>query len=371
MKVPFIDLAPVVRLARTQALQAFERVVDQSEFVGGPSVASLEATLARKLGVTHAVTCASGSDALAIALASLGIGPGMRVGVPNLTFWATFEAVVRLGATPVLIDVDPSNLQMDFDELVRTHEALHLSGAILVHLMGWATPRLSDFRAFCGQHGIALLEDGAQAYGVQVHGRSVFTGARMSTLSFYPAKVIGGCMNGGAMLTDDPALASVARKLCNHGRATHYTYGDIGWNSRMGGLQAEWLLALLDHDDRILAQRRAIEASYREAFAGLAGHVVPFGPAAGVTGNAYLSVATLARRPLERVRAHLAELGIGVGHVYPETMDMQPPAASAPRVGDLSNAKSFCQTVINLPLFYGMTDDQLGYVMDALHAATK
>lgn len=364
MIVPFIDLNPVAALVRERVFESFRRVVDHTEFVGGPSVAALEATLARKLGVQHAVTCASGSDALVIALAAVGIGPGKRVAVPNLTFWATFEAIAHLGAVPVLVDVDPNTLQVDFDQLVQAHESVGLDGAVLVHLMGWASPRLDDFRTFCSGNGIALVEDGAQAYGVRVHGRSVFTGARVGTLSFYPAKVVGGCMNGGALLTDDPELASTLRRLCNHGRATHYTYSQVGWNSRIGGLQAAWLLELLEHDQVLLARRKEIEASYQVLFASMGDPVQAFGPPDGVTGNGYLSVCTVERRALGEVTAELAAAGISIGQVYPETMDMQPPAHGAIRVGDLTNAREFCKTVVNLPLFYGMTDEQVDYVAD-------
>jgi len=363
--VPFIDLKPVAALVRQRALDAFAQVVDGTEFVGGPTVAALEALLARKLDVAHAVTCASGTDALVIALAAAGIGPGARVAVPNLTFWATYECIERLGATPVLVDVDPRTLQMDLNQLVRAHEQVGLQGAILVHLMGWATPLLAEFRAFCGDNGIALVEDGAQAYGVRVGGRSVFAGARWSTLSFYPAKVVGGCMNGGAILTDDPAQAALLRKLCNHGRATHYTYTHVGWNSRIGGMQAAWLLAVLDHDDTLLGRRRAIEAEYQSLFASLQGEVTAYGPPAGVEGNGYLSVCTLSRRALGEVTGRLAAEGISVGRVYPETLDMQPPASRALRIGGLANARDYCRSVVNLPLYFGMTDAQVEHVRAA------
>jgi len=360
--VPFIDLAPTAALVRQAAISAFQQVVDQTEFVGGATVTALEHRLARRLAVRHVITCASGSDALAIALAATGIGPGKTVAVPNLTFWATYEAVIRVGATPVLVDIHPADLQMDFDQMTWAHERMRLDAVLLVHLMGWATPRLQAFRSFCAENGVVLVEDGAQAFGVEVDGRSVFSGAQVGTLSFYPAKVVGGCENGGALLTDDDAIAEAARKLRNHGRATHYTHTHVGWNSRMGGLQAAWLMAVLDHDDRMLSERRRIEQSYLDLFDRLEGEVSRFGPPDGVLGNGYLSVCTLKTASLDRVTAELAAAGIQVGRVYPETLDRQPPASSAPRIGDLPNARDFCASVINLPLFFGMTDAQLDYV---------
>ena len=360
-KVPFVDLKRVSALIREPALAAWEHALTHTEFVGGPTVSALEKTLGSRLGAQHVITCSSGTDALYIALQALGVGPGKKVALPNLTFWATYEAVAQLGATPVLIDIDPADLQIDFDEFKQAFEKVRFDAAILVHLMGWAMPHLGELRKFCRENGIALLEDGAQSYGVAVGGRSVYEGAQVSTLSFYPAKVVGGCMDGGAILTDDAGLAELVRKLCNHGRATHYTYSHIGWNSRMGGISAGWLAELLRHDQAILSSRRELEASYRRFFTEeLADHVTPYGPPAGVQGNGYLSVCTL-KNPgaLDAVTARLSAAGVSVGRVYPETLDMQPPAAGALRFSGLEKGRAFCQSVINLPLFYGMTTAEL------------
>lgn len=363
MKVPFVDLKRISALIREPALAAWEHALNHTEFVGGPTVSALEKTLGSRLGAQHVITCSSGTDALYIALQALGVGPGKKVALPNLTFWATYEAVAQLGATAVLIDIDPAHLQLDFAEFKRAFETVRFDAAILVHLMGWATPQLAELRQFCRENGIALLEDGAQSYGVTVGGRSVYEGAQVSTLSFYPAKVVGGCMDGGAILTDDAQLAELIRKLCNHGRATHYTYSHIGWNSRMGGISAGWLAELLRHDQAILDSRRELEVNYRQFFTQeLSDYVTPYGPPEGVQGNGYLSVCTLKNnRPgaLEAVTAALTAAGISVGRVYPETLDMQPPAAGALRFSALEKGRAFCQSVLNLPLFYGMTAAEL------------
>ena len=370
MKVPFIDLGPVTALVKDAAFRAWDRSVDAREFVGGPSVAALERALSQRLGTRQVVTCGSGSAAILIALQALGIGPGSKVALPNLTFWASYEPIVHVGATPVLIDVDPSHLQLDFGQFVGAYETIGFDAAILVHLMGWATPQLGEFRAFCRAKGIHLIEDGAQSFATKVHGRSVYEGAQVSTLSFYPAKVIGGCMDGGAVLTDNEALAAVVRKLCNHGRTSHYAYSHVGWNSRMSGLQAAWLLEVLAQEQTIVQQRRNLEATYRGWLAQL-DNVVPFGPPAGVEGNGYLSVCTLDSHDVGDVTATLAAAGISVGRVYPETIDQQPPAACALRFGDLSQGRDFCLKVVNLPLFYGMTDEQLEWVRTCFTAIVQ
>src|SRR5262249_9901474 len=184
---------------RAQVARAVTGCLDRCEFVGGPRVSALEKKLASVLGVPNVVSCANGTDALIVGLQALGVKRGSKVALPNLTFWATFEAVVALGATPVLIDVDPDDLQMSLAALKSAHDAHRFDTAMLVHLYGWASAQLKEIRAFCKERNIALLEDGAQCFGVEAFGRPVLADATVATLSFYPAKVVGGAMDGGAV----------------------------------------------------------------------------------------------------------------------------------------------------------------------------
>ncbi len=369
MKVPFIDIKPQAALVRAPVLERWAQTAESAAFLGGPAIDQLEHALASCLGVEHVVTCGSGSAALLLGLQALGVGAGAKVALPNLTFWATYEAVVRLGATPVLIDVDQDDLQMDLDELDLATRRIGIDAVILVHLMGWATPRLEEFRRFCANRGIALLEDGAQSFGVEVDGQPVYRGAQVSTLSFFPAKVIGGCMDGGAVATDDPERAELLRKLRNHGRSSHYGYDHIGWNSRMSVLQASWLLEMLEHREMIVAQRRFMHDRTLELLERHGQRVRRHGPPRGVRGNGYLSVCELTRHSPEAVANKMAEYGVSTGKVYPSTMDAQAPAAGALRVSDLSRGREFCQRVINLPLYYGMTDQEHAWAHEAFSAA--
>jgi UDP-2-acetamido-2-deoxy-ribo-hexuluronate aminotransferase len=359
VKIPFIDLSRQTALVKTAALRRWEQSVDASELVGGASVLELEAELGKRLGVAHVVTCASGTDALRIGLQTLGVGPGSRVALPALTFWATYEAVAQLGATAVLVDVDAEDLQLDLDELALAFDEFAVDAVVQVHLMGWASARLQELRRFCAEREIALLEDGAQAFGVELGGRSVYAGAPLSTLSFFPAKVLGGCMDGGAILTDDAERAERARRLCNHGRSAHFAHAEVGWSSRLGALGAGWLLEMLAQSDAILAERRRLHDRWLELLAGESGSIRMHRAPAGVTGNGYLSVCELVSRDPDRLAAELTATGVGTGRVYPATIDMQPPARRAPRVSGLERAHAFCRRVIDLPLFYGMTEDEL------------
>jgi dTDP-4-amino-4,6-dideoxygalactose transaminase len=369
VKVPFVDLKRSTALVRDAVPAAWQQSIDDADFVLGPRVAELELMLGRRLGAPHVVACASGSDALRIALATVGVGPGSTVALPDLTFWATYEAVVQLGAIPLLLDVDRDDLQLDLEELRRAADAERLDAVILVHLMGWASPRLESIRAFCRERGIALVEDGAQAYGVELAGRSVFQGAELATLSFYPAKVLGGCMDGGAVVMRDESSAALARQLCNHGRSSHFGHERVGWKSRMSTLQATWLLAMLVHAESIVRDRRASEARYRAMAPELGGLVRAYGPPEEVSGNGYLSVWGLEREDHERVAAELKRAGIGVGRVYPATLSEQQPARAARRISALETSRAFCRRVINLPLFYGLHEAEIDHVAAAFRRA--
>ena len=357
--VPFIDLTRLVSRIRADVLPAWTECLDRCEFVGGPRVVAFEKKLGAMLGAPHVVSCANGTDALVVGLQALGVKRGMKVALPNLTFWATFEAVAALGAIPVLIDVDPDDLQVSFTELKAAHDAHRFDAAMLVHLYGWTSARLAEIRAFCKERNVALLEDGAQCFGVEVNGRSVLADADVSTLSFYPAKVVGGAMDGGAVMMKSKEHEALIRSLCNHGRSDHYSYAHVGWNSRMGAMNGAFLSRVLDEVPAILESRRKAAAWYRERLSGAKG-VRVYGPPAGVTENGYLNVITVEGKKAADIVAGLKTAGVGSARTYPEPMDAQPPAKAAGAIahGDLAVSRSICERVVNLPLFFGIREDE-------------
>ncbi|MBX3231098.1 MAG: DegT/DnrJ/EryC1/StrS family aminotransferase [Labilithrix sp.] len=359
MPVPFIDLKRLVSRVREDVLPAFAECIDKCELVGGPRIPLLEKKLASALGVPRAATCANGTDALVIGLQALGVKRGMKIALPNLTFWATFEAIVQLGAVPVLVDVDAEDLQLDLEQLKSAHEKHRIDGVILVHLFGWTSARLAEIRAFCKERELILLEDGAQCFGVEVGGEPVLAKANLATLSFYPAKVVGGAMDGGAMTMQTEKLEQHVKSLCNHGRSDHYAYAHVGWNSRMGGMQAAFILRMLDEVPGILETRRAAAAYYREQLGGDR-RIKVYGPPAGVTENGYLNVVTVEGKSGAELSDALKQKGIGTARTYPEPMHVQPPikASGAILHGDLAVSTRFCESVINLPLFAFIRDDE-------------
>lgn len=362
MSVPFIDLRRFEPDFLSRWAETSARISENTMFVGGPETAKLEKTLADEAGAAAVVGCANGTDALQLALRAAGVGHGDLVLIPDATFWATFEAVVNVGARPVTVDIDMADLQMDFDLFRAAVEEYKPKAAILVHLYGWASAKLDEFRQFCDERGVFLVEDGAQCYGVTWKGDSVYKDAKLATVSFYPAKVLGSCGDAGAVYCATNDLADTVRMLGNHGRTTHYGHGLVGWNSRMGGFDAAFLNLSLEYvGERIRSRRKSAEV-YRERFADLGVQVV--GPPDGYVENGYLAV-TLhdpgARPALEEA---LREAKIGFGTVYPGAMSRQPGAggfiAGAVK-GD--NAHYLSQSIINPPLFAGMTGAEIDEVV--------
>lgn len=362
--VPYIDLKPYVELVASvfgvplnaianpklrEAGARFSDDVDDllrwREFIGGgPTTQLFEKNLAAKLDAKHAVAVANGTDAIQLALRAAGIERGHRVAIPNLTFWATLEAVVNVGATPVLIDVDKDDLQMSLSEFVRAHRARRFDGAVLVHLFGWCSTQLAEFRGFCRESRITLVEDGAQAFGVQSDGESVFADADVITTSFHPAKVIGAIGDGGAVLTNNARTAQRVRVLANHGRIGHDEYAAIGWNSRMDAIQAAWLLRALEVSDTVVENRLATVLERYDT------HVRPT-----IRSNGYMNVRQVDDPAALSLRLHA--LGIETRRVYHRTLADQPAAhGAAIPVGSLMVSRQFAERVINLPLYYGMGD---------------
>jgi UDP-2-acetamido-2-deoxy-ribo-hexuluronate aminotransferase len=380
MDVPFIDLGPVVELVskassrQTSAPFTFLDVLKRHEFIGKESVTKLEARLREQLGVKHAVVVANGTDALVLALRARGVGKGHIVAVPNLTFWATYEAVVTVGATPMLFDVDEDDLQLSFEQLTSSKRLV--KAVVLVHLFGWASAKLNDFREWCKHRDIALIEDGAQAFGVEFDGRSVFADASLATLSFHPAKVIGGIGDGGAVLTNDTRAAEYVRLLANHARTEHYTHAFVGGNSRMSGIEAAWLLRVLDVSGEIISNRRDALARYVTSCMDQENFKL-VRPPQSITGNGYLAVVKTQPRVdtsagLGRVVAlKFADRHIGCGRIYPTTIDGQPGERFAFRADDLEVSRSFVQDVVNLPLYYGVPLSHQETAWQALVEITK
>ena len=302
---------------------AIQRVCDSGRFVLGPDVEELESELARMLGVPHAIGCASGSDALLLALMAVGIESGDEVLLPSYTFFATASAVTRLGATPVFVDIDPETYLLDPTDLLRKISP-RSRAVIPVHLFG----RTADMDAILpiAEHaGIPVIEDAAQSILSTWHGRCSGGLGDIGCFSFYPTKNLGGFGDGGFLTTTRDDLAERLRLLRVHGMEPRYYHQVVGINSRLDSIQAAVLRVKLPHLDSWTSQRQANAATYTELFsrAGLDGKViVPTDEARGRhVWNQFVIRVPGGHR--DSLRAHLREQGVATEIYYPVPLHLQ------------------------------------------------
>ncbi|MBK1692325.1 DegT/DnrJ/EryC1/StrS family aminotransferase [Ectothiorhodospira mobilis] len=277
--IPMVDLKAQYAHLKAEIDTAVQEVLADTRFILGPNVQALESKLAAYLGVEHAVTCASGTDALHLALLAAGIGPGDEVITSAFTFIATAEAIRYVGATPVFVDIDPQTFNID-PERVEAAITPRTRALLPVHLFGQPAdlPRLSEL---CQNHGLMLIEDCAQSFGATLDGRQTGAFGDFGCFSFFPSKNLGAFGDGGLVTARDAEHAALLRNLRNHGSDVRYHHDRIGYNSRLDELQAAILRVKLPHVDDFNARRRAVAQRYH---AGLAdsGATPPFEDGLGV-----------------------------------------------------------------------------------------
>ena len=364
-KVPFITLNRFENGFKESFLTSVETLFDNTQFVGGPQVQKLEEKLSEITGAKFSIGCANGTDAIQLALRAVGIEKDDKVLVPDMTFWASFEAIVNVGANPITVDVNRESCHWDIETFKQAVDQFKPKAAILVHLYGWGSPDTMAIRAYAKEKNVTLVEDGAQCFGTTVDSKSILGTAEIATTSFYPAKVLGASGDAGAVFTNNEKLANTVRTLGNHGRTSHYSHGLIGWNSRIGSYESLFLNLSLDHiEDRLNSRRKAVHF-YAENLKDLPLKVVT--SADNVEENGYCAVAMIDPALRTKLIDDLKSKNIGVGTIYPGAMSLQE-AAPKYQVGkiDNGNADYISKAVVNLPCFAYITDEELNYVVDAV-----
>ncbi len=364
--VPLVDIAAQQAEIADVILPRIEHVLRTGAFVGGPDVADFEHAYARLAGTAHCVGVANGTDALEIALRALGVGAGDEVVLPANTFIATAEAVARIGARVVLVDVDPVYLLMD---PAATHAAIggRTRVVVPVHLYGQTAP-VEQIRAGLPA-GVAVLEDGAQSQGATRFGHPAGSLGDIAATSFYPGKNLGAAGDAGAVTTDDDDLARACRLLGAHGSAVKYHHEVVGFNSRLDALQAVVLSAKLDRLAAWNAHRRAAARRYDALLAGVDGITLP----ATLPGNQHVWHLYTVRVPdRDRVVAQLNAEGIGAGVHYPVPVHLTPAFAHlGHRRGDFPVAEAAADSLLSLPIHGHVTGEQQTRVVDALTRALR
>lgn len=364
--VPFLDLGAQYADLRTEICQALQEVAESSVYILGPKVAAFERAFADYLGVRHCVGVNSGTSALHLALLGAGVGPGDEVITVPMTFIATSWAISYVGATPVFVDVDPATRTMDVAQVEK--QITRRTRALLpVHLYGQPAD-MGPLLDISQRHGIPLVEDAAQAHGARYQGRAAGSFGLCGCFSFYPGKNLGACGEGGAVVTNDDAIAARLRALRDHAQGQRYHHDEIGFNYRMDAFQGAVLQIKLKYLERWTAARCRVAERYSELLAGL-----PIQLPAQASGRRHvwhLYVTLLAAR--DRVRQKLEARGIHTGLHYPIPLHLQKAYRHLGyQEGDFPVAERIGRECLTLPLFPEMTPQQQDVVAEAVRTIVR
>lgn len=362
----FTDLKAQYTALKPRIDARIQQVLDHGQYIMGPEVAELETALAAFAGSRHCVTVSSGTEALLIALMAAGIGPGDEVITSPFTFVATAETIVLLGAVPVFVDIEPDTCNID----ARRIEAAitpRTKAIMPVSLYGQVAD-MDEINAIAARHGgLVVIEDAAQSFGARYGSRRSCGLSTFGATSFFPSKPLGCYGDGGALFTDDAALAQAAREIRVHGQSARYTHTRVGVGGRMDTLQCAVVLAKLERFEWELAQRARLGAAYRAALAdvpGLALTTVREG-----RDCVWAQFTVFIEHGRDAVAAALKQQGIPTAVHYPKPLHRQPAyAAHAPAAG-CPHAEQAAATVLSLPMSADLSEADQQAVVAALRAA--
>ena len=370
-RMEFRDLKRQYAALQAEIDQAVHDVMAAGSFILGPQVAALESELAAYVGVKHCLTCASGTDALTLALKALGIGPGDAVFVPDFTFFATAEAVALEGATPVFVDVKEDTFNLDAEDLDRSVAAVLAAGrlrpkaVIAVDLFGLPAD-YPAIRQVAERYGLVIIEDGAQGFGGQIGSKRACGFGTISTTSFFPAKPLGCYGDGGAVFTDDDAFAALIASYRVHGKGEDkYDNVRIGLNSRLDTLQAAVLqVKLAAFAATELERVHAAAQAYTERLQGVV--ATPVVPEGFASSWAQYTIRLADSRMRDAVRTALREAGIPSGIYYPRPLHRQPVFADSASPEACPVASRLCTEVLSLPIHPYITEEEINLVCQTL-----
>ena len=363
--IQMVDLLGQYQKIRPEVDEALQRVIESTLFIGGPEVKALEAEMAAYLGVKHVIGCANGTDALQIAMMALELKPGDEVITASFTFVATVEVVALLGITPVFADVLPGTFNLDPAEIERKITP-RTKAIVPVHLFG-QTADMEAIMAIAAKHKLYVIEDNAQAIG----GDYMFTDGtkkksgtigHVASTSFFPSKNLGCYGDGGALFTNDDALAKRLRRVCNHGSEVRYYHEVVGVNSRLDAMQATILRIKLKHLNKYAAARNVAASYYDKAFAGMAHITVPERSASS-THVFHQYTLKVGGGPRDGLKKYLETNGVPAMIYYPVPCHLQNAYKSdrCPE-GSLPVTEQLTHEVLSLPMSTELDEEQLKHI---------
>lgn len=342
----FIDLKKQYQALRDPINARIQKVLDHGQYIMGPEVAELETALAAHTGARHCVTVASGTEALLIALMALGLKAGDEVITTSFTFVATAEVIALLGAVPVFVDVEPDTCNIDVSQ-IEARITSRTKAIMPVSLYGQCGD-MDEVNAIAARHGVPVIEDAAQSFGATYKGRKSCNLSTIGCTSFFPSKPLGCYGDGGALFTNDDALAQAAREIRVHGQSGRYYHTRVGVGGRMDTLQCAVVLGKLERFEWELAQRRSIGARYTELLADLprGARTVTVRPDRDSVWAQY----TLMVPDRDTVQARLKEAGIPTAIHYPRPIHQQPAYAQFAQLDGTPVSTRLAGEVISLPM---------------------
>jgi dTDP-4-amino-4,6-dideoxygalactose transaminase len=364
-KLAMVDLLSQYARIKPEVDKAVLDVITSSAYINGPEVKAFQAELEKYLGVKHVIPCANGTDALQIAMMALGLQPGDEVITANFTYVATAEVIALLKLKPVLVDVEPGTFGIDPVALEKAITP-KTKAIVPVHLFGQCA-KMEKVMDIARRHNLYVIEDTAQAIGADYifadgSRKKAGTIGTIGCTSFFPSKNLGCFGDGGALFTNDDALAAKIRMIGNHGQSVQYYHDEVGVNSRLDSMQAAILRIKLRHLDEYAAARNRAADYYDKAFAG---NPKVAAPAREKSSTHVFHQYTLVLNGVDRnaLREHLAEKGIPSMIYYPVPLHLQK-AYTDPRYkeGDFPVTEQLCANVISLPMHTELSDDDLAYI---------
>lgn len=362
MTIPMVDLKLQYHTLKTEIDTAVLDALESTQFILGPNVTNLEKEVAAYLGVPDAVGCASGTDALHLAVVAAGIGPGDEVITSPFTFIATAEAICYVGATPVFVDIDPQTFNID-PALIEKAITPRTKAIIPVHLFGQPAD-MSVIKGICDRHGLILIEDCAQSFGAETGGTMTGSAGMFGCFSFFPSKNLGCYGDGGMISCATQELADKVKVLRNHGSKVRYHHHMIGYNSRLDDIQAAILRVKLKRIDQFNADRSRVAHLYSELLKDLV--TVPFEDGKGT--HVYHQYTLLTDRR-DAVMARLSEKQIASAVYYPIPLHKQEVFAQACAGLALPVAEAVASRCMSLPIYPEMTDEQVRLVAASVREA--
>ncbi len=365
MNIPLLDIKEQNQTLRPQIEEAIGRVLDTNAFILGGEVAALEIELAEYCGTLHAIGCASGSDALLLAMMAVGVGPGDEVITTPYSFFATVSAITRLGARPVFVDIEPDTYNLDVRQVAEKITS-RTKAVQPVHLYGQCSD-MDALNKVCSAAGVPIIEDAAQAIGSEDKGRRAGSMGAVGCFSFYPSKNLGGMGDGGFMTTNNGELAEMLTALRVHGSMERYHHKWVGLNSRLDGFQAAVLRVKLPHLDSWSDARKSNADRYRSLFGefGMGGKITL--PAERDDCRHIYNQFVLRFPDRDGLRSHLTENGVGTDIYYPIPLHLQECFKFLGYAeGDLPESERASRETLALPIYPELTADQQRYVVEKI-----